>query len=95
MNRPKYSPGPWSPGAFSECGQYIDFYDLENQHHVIVAEALPDHDQDFMANARLISQAPTMFEFIVKLKHYLTYMPVHELIQKIDAIIEKVQGANF
>jgi hypothetical protein len=58
----KFTPGPWVYGDASENGQYI--WDPKGER--IVAEAYPDWDQDFEANAHLIAAAPEMYALLLK-----------------------------
>lgn len=58
MSKTKFTPGPWTVGDASECGYYV----WDPQGERIVAEAYPDYNQDFEANAALIAAAPEMLE---------------------------------
>lgn len=56
MANAKHTPGPWVVGANSQCGIYVDSATTG----ATVAEAYPDGNQDFEANASLIAATPDL-----------------------------------
>lgn len=53
----EHTPIPWYVGEASDNGQFII-----NDENDVVAEAYPDNNQDFEANARVIAQAGELLD---------------------------------
>lgn len=89
----KHTPGPWEQDEFFIYKKGVSRPIAETHLYTKFLERIPVPKEQMLANARLISCAPEMFELLTFARNEMLGLPAPtDLFSQINSLIKKING---